>query len=456
MANLKISALPSGNPAQAGDILPVDRAGTNVGITATSIAALAAANGVQIPTAGTTSPSPVYSPNEAPSNMNTAFYVQDVNGDWHQQAGMDTVTADSAGSGPPDPAGTFTVVRRTYFRDDLLPEQGFKNSFVSMEHRAGYGTVQTNQDRTLGVSMSNVSETVNNYSISSGVITLQMSASPTHFKPNMPTVLSGFATSTFLNGVDLTIATAVGQTLTAPISHGDVGTTVEAGQLDQVLYSMACNQMELDINGAPQFLAEPDSELSALSVQVADNHNANETSPGFGVNCIRSTYFREEGAGIWGAPGVSNVKLDLVNASANDGESFFMSNLTIGAADVAACPHLGYIAINMTAPSPRFSGGNYGLNIGDWGANTSDYAVYVTGGQIYLGIGPTTSAGTISAGKFTVAALPAGVEGATAYATNGLKTGETPGAGTGVPVYYSANGPGGAGWYTFKDTIVSA
>jgi hypothetical protein len=40
MANTKISALTSGNPAQSGDILPIDRAGANFGITAGSIAAL--------------------------------------------------------------------------------------------------------------------------------------------------------------------------------------------------------------------------------------------------------------------------------------------------------------------------------------------------------------------------------------------------------------------------------
>lgn len=44
---------------------------------------------------------------------------------------------------------------------------------------------------------------------------------------------------------------------------------------------------------------------------------------------------------------------------------------------------------------------------------------------------------SVGAPQFTVAQLPAGYEGATAYATNGLKVGETTGNGTGVPVYYS-------------------
>ncbi len=41
-------------------------------------------------------------------------------------------------------------------------------------------------------------------------------------------------------------------------------------------------------------------------------------------------------------------------------------------------------------------------------------------------------------GSFTVGALPAGSNGQMAYATNGLKIGETTGNGTGVLVYYSA------------------
>lgn len=42
MANTKISALPSGDPAQSGDTLPIDRAGSNFAVTAGSIAALGA------------------------------------------------------------------------------------------------------------------------------------------------------------------------------------------------------------------------------------------------------------------------------------------------------------------------------------------------------------------------------------------------------------------------------
>jgi hypothetical protein len=39
MANTKISALSSGNPAQSGDLIPIDRSGANFSVTAASIAA---------------------------------------------------------------------------------------------------------------------------------------------------------------------------------------------------------------------------------------------------------------------------------------------------------------------------------------------------------------------------------------------------------------------------------
>jgi len=54
---------------------------------------------------------------------------------------------------------------------------------------------------------------------------------------------------------------------------------------------------------------------------------------------------------------------------------------------------------------------------------------------------------------YTVATLPSGVSaGATAYASNGRKSGEGAGAGTGVPVYW-----GGAAWLTYYDnTTVQA
>lgn len=60
--------------------------------------------------------------------------------------------------------------------------------------------------------------------------------------------------------------------------------------------------------------------------------------------------------------------------------------------------------------------------------------------------------GLIATGSFTVAGLPAGVNGRIAYASNGRKVGELAGAGTGVVVYYS-----GAAWRVFStDAAVAA
>jgi Ice-binding-like len=67
---------------------------------------------------------------------------------------------------------------------------------------------------------------------------------------------------------------------------------------------------------------------------------------------------------------------------------------------------------------------------------------------------------TLQTGSFTVASLPAGIEGQIAYATNGRKVGEGPGNGTGVPVYYSADldgSPPFSGWHVFStDALVQA
>lgn len=53
--------------------------------------------------------------------------------------------------------------------------------------------------------------------------------------------------------------------------------------------------------------------------------------------------------------------------------------------------------------------------------------------------------------KYTVANLPTGYEGRVAFATDGRKTGEASGDGTGVPVYFS-----GSDWHVFFDDSVVA
>ncbi len=46
MANTKISALTSGNPAQSSDLIPIARSGANYAVSASSVAALAPVSSV--------------------------------------------------------------------------------------------------------------------------------------------------------------------------------------------------------------------------------------------------------------------------------------------------------------------------------------------------------------------------------------------------------------------------
>lgn len=68
--------------------------------------------------------------------------------------------------------------------------------------------------------------------------------------------------------------------------------------------------------------------------------------------------------------------------------------------------------------------------------------------------------GFVNFGSKSVAALfaitPTNGTGAQAFAFNGRKFGEGPGAGTGIPVYYSGIGPSGATWYTYQGAVVTA
>jgi hypothetical protein len=68
--------------------------------------------------------------------------------------------------------------------------------------------------------------------------------------------------------------------------------------------------------------------------------------------------------------------------------------------------------------------------------------------------GALTASSTIKPASFTVATLPSASEageGATAYASNGRRSGEEPGAGTGIPVWSD-----GTTWRTYYDNTVAA
>lgn len=84
----------------------------------------------------------------------------------------------------------------------------------------------------------------------------------------------------------------------------------------------------------------------------------------------------------------------------------------------------------------------------------------VVAGTLSVSVTPTSAdaatalKGTLSISalpKYAFADLPTGYEGRMAFVTNGRKTGEGVGAGTGVPAYYSA-----AAWRVFFDDTAVA
>ena len=476
------------------------------------------------------------------TNINPSIYIQDSNGYWHGQAGVD-VTTPSYVSGD---SGTFTFGRRIYIRDNNLPYQeqdpngneygeSATNSLISVNHIAGRGVDGVgHQDRAIWVNMTN------------------------------------------------------DQNNSAPFS------------------GMECLQMEMDIVGSINFVnGGTNNEISVLSVQMSDSHVGNTAAAGFGPNCIRATYARLPGAGMW-AGGVNPqtvARLDWWNGSSIDGAGQAATGLYVdvegGGTNIGA---YGIYVTNNAGHGGRLPNFNYGIFIDNYGTNALDWSIQAGNGQVGFGgpvgvaslfgygsstttvavaggvsasaltltqvvklsapaidifgvpgittysylvvyydlngnptaassAGSTTignatlsasngnlvnfigsvssgattfavyrtvggstqgkiatgslvpqnystyfeslvydtglvadgttaptvnstgsivAAGPISAGQFTVSGLPAGVEGQTAYATNGLKTGESTGYGTGVPVYYSAHGPAGAGWYIFS------
>lgn len=430
---------------------------TQLATTAFVIANTGASSSVAIPTAGGTSPTPIYTADiENNTGVNPAIYVQDGAGNWHPQAGIDTTTVDSAGSGPTVPAGILTHNRIQYFRDTQSPTQGGKNAFLSVNHLAGAGTSYNNQDRALWISMTNIVGNIVNFAVTANVVTLTLNNLTTGvagigtvgFRKGQRIQSSGLSTGTYLNAVPLTILTASAitgsntsalQTITASdagFTHANVGTTADAGKLNQLLYAMENIQLEQDVMGSPVFVSAVDGEASTLSVQMSDKHVGNSLSaPNFGCNAIRAEYFREAGAGTWGSVNPSVMRV-VVQDNATTGDAFEQVNgLTITGNCASSCPD-EFLGIQLIPPPVRFTVANYGIYVNNWGANAGDYAIYVQGGQCFFG-GPVAFGAPATPAQYTVAALPAGAEGQIAYATNGRKVGEGAGSGTGVPVYFS-------------------
>lgn len=373
------------------------------------------------PTLGFPSPTPVYSGVEAPTNINPCAYTQDAAGNWHAQAGVDTTTADGgSGNGPADPAGTLTWVKRQFFRDTWNATQGGKNAFMSIQHLAGAQTLQTNQDRAVWVGMSNITAAVQSFSVTSNVVTVTINTLTTGFgtgatgigfRPPQVVQISGLATGTYLNGVNFTVQTASqpggSQTLTltnSGFTHADVGLTIDAGRIDQVIYSMENIQAEQDVVGSPKFVAAIDSELSTFSSQLADFHTGAIGSPNGGVAGLRCSYFREVGAGSWGSIPPAALRITVANLSAVDGAGTTLQGLVVSCTDNNVAVNTSSACIKLNAPSNRYAAGNFGLDIAAFGTNTLDYAIRTGTGQVVHG-GPVgaTSLFAITQGTLPVA-----------------------------------------------------
>lgn len=383
------------------------------------------------PTAGFPSPSPMYSGVECPANINPCIYTQDVAGNWHVQGGVDMTTADGgSGNGPADPAGTLTWTRRQFFRDTWNQTQGGKNAFLSIQHLAGAQTLQTNQDRAVWVGMSNITAAVQSFVIASNVVTVTVNTLQTGFgtgatgigfRPPQVVQITGLATGTYLNGVNFIVQTATSpggtQVLTLSavgFTHADVGLTIDAGRIDQVIYSMENIQAELDVMGSPKFVAAIDAELSTFSVQLADSHTGAISSPSGGIAGMRCSYFREAGAGNWGSIPPAALRITVGNLSAVDGGGTTLQGLVVSCTDINVAVNTSSTCIKLNAPSNRYAAGNFGLDIASFGTNTTDFAIRTGTGQVVHG-GPV---GAISLFATSQGILPV----AGSLTANGLKS----------------------------------
>ena len=353
---------------------------------ATEIADIPAGGGLNIATAGSANiPSPLYVPGETPASTAPFIFVQDVNGDWHTQAVIDTATANDA------PAGILTWVRPMYFRDGLVATQAGKNAFLSANHTMGAGVKSNNQDRTLWASQGNASSPLSSFSIDgSNNVTFVLFASPYPWCPGQLIYGNGLTAGTYLNGVVLTVTSAAlsGGLWTVVASsetfaHAAVASTTDTGNADQQIYGGAVIQLEMDAQGTPIINGSPDGELRTLSLQFADT-TVGAALPQVGVGCIRAQYFREAGAGSWSeGAGPDNVRLIFSNLS-SVASTQTLVNLNLLANDDGPSTGLTYVATQINAPATAFSF-NYGLLIPSWPTAAGSYALYVGGGVSYFG-----------------------------------------------------------------------
>jgi hypothetical protein len=132
------------------------------------------------------------------------------------------------------------------------------------------------------------------------------------------------------------------------------------------------------------------------------------------------------------------------NLSATGGASFVVRQSSVGAA---------FTVSQLTAADlTNGTTGTGAIVLADAPTFTTNpiFASFTGTGAVVLATSPTITTPKWTA--FTVAGLPAGLEGQYAYATDGRKVGEGVGAGTGVPIYFS-----NTLWRVFStDTVVLA
>ncbi len=347
--------------------------------------------GTNLPTAGSTSPTPVFSFQEVPPTLNPSIYVQDVNGNWHAQAGIDTFTS-VVGNIASSPDGVLTFLKKTWFRDSQKENQIKKNAFVSLNHIVGVGTAHDNQDAMLGGNMWNNSGNIQAFSISNNVVTFIYTSNiwlygTSLFLPGQIAVPTGMSVGTYLNNQNLRvlsydISNPVFPKLTAAFTHANVNQTNDGGTLEQAVHSMEGIQLEIDLVGTPvMVIGAVDAELSTASFQFNDNHTGSIDSPPYAANCIRASYYRQ--SGVWGAVTDfgSCVRAQFVNNAATSAlGSEFSCYLTAKSGDFASSPSLIYNSFKANAPVVRFSSLNTGFLAADHGTNILDNAIRVESG----------------------------------------------------------------------------
>lgn len=125
--------------------------------------------------------------------------------------------------------------------------------------------------------------------------------------------------------------------------------------------------------------------------------------------------------------------------------------------------NVGVDAIFIPGPNLNLAPGETktwsGISVADMDGNAT-LKTAVVAGTVTVSLTPDASdaaqanQGALNIGAlpiYTYAALPTGYDGAVVYCSNGRKTGELGGAGTGVPAYYSAGA-----WHVFYDDSVLA